>query len=113
LQIGLLSAVLIAVNNYRDLEEDRAVGKRTLVVRWGRPAMRKFIFAMTLIPAILVSLIGGGHCWLITALFLGGIFFFLERRFLARGGVSSKLLGLSALHLLLFVIAQNLCLLLT
>lgn len=35
LQIGLLATVLIAINNLRDLEQDRDVGKRTLAVRLG------------------------------------------------------------------------------
>ena len=34
-QIGLLSAVLISVNNFRDREEDAMTGKRTLAVRFG------------------------------------------------------------------------------
>ncbi len=34
-QIGLLSAVLISINNFRDREEDSGTGKRTLAVRWG------------------------------------------------------------------------------
>jgi len=34
-QVGLLSAVLISVNNFRDREEDAKVGKRTLAVRFG------------------------------------------------------------------------------
>jgi 1,4-dihydroxy-2-naphthoate octaprenyltransferase len=34
-QIGLLSAVLISVNNFRDCEGDALVGKRTLAVRLG------------------------------------------------------------------------------
>lgn len=34
-QIGLLSAVLISVNNFRDREEDAKVGKHTLAVRFG------------------------------------------------------------------------------
>ena len=34
-QIGLLSAVLISVNNFRDREGDALVGKRTLAVRFG------------------------------------------------------------------------------
>jgi 1,4-dihydroxy-2-naphthoate octaprenyltransferase len=34
-QIGLLSAVLISVNNLRDREEDASTGKRTLAVRFG------------------------------------------------------------------------------
>ena len=35
LQIGLLSAVLISINNFRDREEDATTGKRTLAVRFG------------------------------------------------------------------------------
>lgn len=34
-QIGLLSAVLISINNFRDREEDATTGKRTLAVRFG------------------------------------------------------------------------------
>jgi len=34
-QIGLLSAVLISINNLRDREEDSGTGKRTLAVRLG------------------------------------------------------------------------------
>lgn len=34
-QIGCLSTVLIAVNNLRDMEEDRGTGKRTLAARFG------------------------------------------------------------------------------
>jgi len=34
-QIGLLSAVLISVNNFRDRDGDALVGKRTLAVRFG------------------------------------------------------------------------------
>jgi 1,4-dihydroxy-2-naphthoate octaprenyltransferase len=35
IEVGLLSTSLIAINNYRDSEEDRKVGKNTLAVRWG------------------------------------------------------------------------------
>lgn len=34
-QVGLLSAVLISINNFRDREEDAGTGKRTLAVRLG------------------------------------------------------------------------------
>ncbi|MFT4176423.1 MAG: 1,4-dihydroxy-2-naphthoate octaprenyltransferase [Luteolibacter sp.] len=34
-QVGLLSAVLISINNLRDREEDAGTGKRTLAVRFG------------------------------------------------------------------------------
>lgn len=35
LQTGLLSAVLISINNFRDREEDSTTGKHTLAVRFG------------------------------------------------------------------------------
>ena len=34
-QVGLLSAVLISINNFRDRDEDSTTGKRTLAVRCG------------------------------------------------------------------------------
>jgi 1,4-dihydroxy-2-naphthoate octaprenyltransferase len=34
--VGLLTANILVVNNYRDMETDAAAGKRTLVVRFGR-----------------------------------------------------------------------------
>lgn len=37
--VGLLAANVLIVNNYRDMEDDMAVGKRTTVVIFGRKAM--------------------------------------------------------------------------
>ncbi|MCM1452533.1 MAG: 1,4-dihydroxy-2-naphthoate octaprenyltransferase [Clostridium sp.] len=36
ISIGLMGANVLIVNNYRDMEDDAAVGKRTLAVKWGR-----------------------------------------------------------------------------
>ncbi len=41
LQIGLLATVLIAINNLRDLDQDRLVSKKTLAVRLG-PRLGRF-----------------------------------------------------------------------
>lgn len=46
LQIGLLSTVLIAINNLRDVEEDARTGKRTLAVRLGKRFARREIHAL-------------------------------------------------------------------
>ena len=39
LAVGLLAANVLVVNNYRDMEDDAAVGKRTTVVIFGRKVM--------------------------------------------------------------------------
>ena len=36
LAVGLLAACVLVVNNYRDFDDDLAVGKRTLIVKLGR-----------------------------------------------------------------------------
>lgn len=112
LQIGLLSAVLIAINNFRDLKEDRAAGKNTIVVRFGRPVVRSLIVVMTLAPAILV-LGHGVEGWVPAALGVGFIFTMVNLIGLRKGEPSSALLGLAALHLILFVTVQHLVMALT
>lgn len=49
LQIGLLATVLIAINNLRDLDQDKLVGKRTLAVRLGpRKARLEVMFLVAI-----------------------------------------------------------------
>jgi 1,4-dihydroxy-2-naphthoate octaprenyltransferase len=51
--VGLLAANILLVNNYRDAETDARAGKRTLVVRMGRPFARAQ-FAASLAVALCV-----------------------------------------------------------
>ncbi len=48
LQIGMLSTVLIAINNLRDVDEDKKTGKRTLAVRLGKTFARWEIIGLML-----------------------------------------------------------------
>lgn len=54
--IGLLAANVLVVNNYRDMEDDAAVGKRTTVVIFGRKVMgyayllSGFVAMATMVP---------------------------------------------------------------
>lgn len=44
--VGIMAANVLVVNNYRDMEEDKAVGKNTTVVLFGRKTMsRVYLFS--------------------------------------------------------------------
>lgn len=56
--VGLLVTNILVVNNLRDIETDRAAGKRTLAVRIGRAGTRlQYILSVTV--ALLVPLVSG------------------------------------------------------
>jgi len=63
---GLLSVAILLVNNIRDRDEDRAAGKRTLVVRLGR-SFGVGLYACCVCTALLVPvalyLWDGSHPW--------------------------------------------------
>lgn len=46
--IGMLVTAILVANNVRDIDTDRATGKRTLAVRLGRPATRR-LFAVLML----------------------------------------------------------------
>ena len=53
LQVGFHATVLIAVNNLRDVDGDRVVNKKTLVVRFGKPFARYEIAFLSLAPFVM------------------------------------------------------------
>lgn len=106
LQIGCLSTVLIAVNNLRDVDEDRSTGKRTLAVRLGKTFARIEITLLILIAQ------GIGFYWWdagfmraftlpLTVLPLG-LFLLLRVWTVPPGPTYNHLLALAGAQLLLF-----------
>jgi len=106
LQIGLLSAVLISINNLRDREEDAGNNKRTLAVVLGEKPAKKIILLELFLPAVI-----GIYWYLIGA----SAFTFIPLVYLAfalplAGGVMTsapserynKFLALGGMQLLLF-----------
>lgn len=55
--VGLLATAILAVNNLRDLAGDRAAGKRTLAVRMGEPATRRYVAVLLTAPFLAAALI--------------------------------------------------------
>lgn len=68
---GFLATAILLVNNTRDIAEDRAAGKKTLVVRWGRNA-GVALYGVCVAGAaivVMVSAILAGIWWMLIALF--------------------------------------------
>ena len=105
LAVGLLAANVLIVNNYRDKEDDKAVGKNTTVVIWGRKAMGRWYLLSGFIAMVIMLPV-----WLtleyravaITTIYL--VLHIRNWQYLknARGSALNPLLGRTAATLLLF-----------
>jgi 1,4-dihydroxy-2-naphthoate octaprenyltransferase len=62
--VGLLTANILVVNNYRDAETDAAAGKRTLVVRFGRGAAQvQFVASLLFALAMPAAFVARGYSY--------------------------------------------------
>ena len=105
LAVGLLAANVLVVNNYRDMDDDKAVNKRTTVVIFGRCVMGccYLLWGMTAM-AIMYPVWMKLHLWAlpIIALYLTlhiRNWLYLRR---ATGAALNPLLGKTAITLLIF-----------
>ena len=110
LAIGCLSAVLISINNLRDLDEDRSNQKNTLAVQWGRVPALYLLQLMSAVPYLCVLALFPADArllYFLPAMLLGA---WVVRKVSATpaGGVYNKYLALSALQLILFAAAYTL-----
>lgn len=105
--IGLLAANVLVVNNYRDMEDDAAVGKRTTVVIFGRKAMSyAYLFSGIVAMAVMVPVWKMLPVW---TLVVPAIYIVLHVRTWnvirrSSGASLNPLLGRTAVNLLIFAL---------
>lgn len=105
--VGLLAANVLVVNNYRDMEDDAAVNKRTTVVIFGRKAMNwVYFFAGVLAMAIMYPVWNILPLWsvIIPAVYLIMHYVTWNKMRNAIGAEFNPLLGQTAFNLFLFAL---------
>ena len=107
LAIGLLASNVLVVNNYRDMEDDASVGKRTTVVIFGRKVMgvvyllSGFIGMSVMIPVWLGMPVWG---FVVPLIYLTLHIDTWHRLRQSTGAAINPLLGRTAINLLIFAL---------
>ncbi|MBT8037409.1 MAG: 1,4-dihydroxy-2-naphthoate octaprenyltransferase [Verrucomicrobiae bacterium] len=107
LATGCLSAVLISINNLRDVDEDRLHGKNTLAVKWGRARSLNLLLVMTAVAyvcGVVLFPLGAGLLYFLPALILGAVILRQVSQTLP-SPVYNRYLAMAALQLILFAVA--------
>ncbi len=107
--IGLMGANVLIVNNYRDADDDAAVGKHTLATRFGRKAMHRLYLANAVVASSLTLL---ASCQFIfaAAIYLTVAYFIWRRMKLPENPEQAylvalnPLLGMTACSMLIYAI---------
>lgn len=108
LAIGLLSANILIVNNYRDHDDDASVGKLTTAVVFGRNAVATAYLVNGFLAVLLTIglwLDAGKWCLVFPGLYLAGhisLWVYLRRH---QGHELNRALGLTAMLMLLLCVA--------
>jgi 1,4-dihydroxy-2-naphthoate octaprenyltransferase len=104
--VGALAAAILVVNNVRDLEGDRAAGKRTIAVALGRRGARAeylLLLSAAYITPVLLTFSGRARAWALLPLFTAPLALLEGRRVLEREdgpALNAALFGTARLHVL-------------
>ena len=109
LAIGLMSVNVLIVNNYRDADDDRAVGKKTTVVLLGRKIMSKVYLYNGIVAAVAVlPVLAAGEfivLWIIPLMVYVIMHVVVWYRLITlRGRLLNKVLGQTARNMLVFAL---------
>ena len=114
---GLVSDLLLMLNNYRDREQDKISGKRTLIVRFGEPAGRWAYLLLGIVAVALCSYYASNGylgATLLPLLFLIPLFFtWREMVRIFKGKELNIVLGKTARNIVLFGLLLSLGLILS
>jgi 1,4-dihydroxy-2-naphthoate octaprenyltransferase len=114
---GLVSDLLLMLNNYRDREQDKISGKRTLIVRFGEPAGRWAYLLLGIVAVALCSYYASNGylgATLLPLLFLIPHFFtWREMVRIFKGKELNIVLGKTARNIVLFGLLLSLGLILS
>lgn len=109
--IGLMGVNVLIVNNYRDMDEDSAVGKRTSVVILGRKAAAAIYLLDGYVAMALLFPVWSAVtwvAWIIPALYVV-LHTLIWRKLVALTGASlNPLLGMTAVNMLLLAVLMTL-----
>ena len=103
--VGLLAATVLIVNNYRDMEDDRAVNKNTTVVIFGRKVMAWcYLLAGLIAMVAMVPVWKVLRLWSLPIILVYFVLHFRNWQYLkkAQGAALNPLLGKTAATLLVF-----------
>jgi 1,4-dihydroxy-2-naphthoate octaprenyltransferase len=105
--VGMMAANVLIVNNYRDKEDDAAVGKRTTVVIFGRKVMGWAYLLSGILAAVVASAVFVAYDLMAlaaVATYLGLHFSTWRKLVSRRGSALNPILGETARNLLIFTL---------
>ncbi len=105
--LGLMGANVLIINNYRDCEEDRGVGKLTLAVCWGAASM-PWLYGFNMTAAAMLTLAASGDgcwAWVPTLIYVFPCIKIIREMGRRRGAQLTPLLGATALSMFAYSIA--------
>jgi 1,4-dihydroxy-2-naphthoate octaprenyltransferase len=105
--VGMMAANVLIVNNYRDKDDDEAVGKNTTVVIFGRKVMGRAYLLSGILAAVVASAVFVAYDLMAlaaVATYLGLHFSTWRKLVSRRGSALNPILGETARNLLIFTL---------
>lgn len=108
---GLVVDTLLIINNYRDADNDREVGKRTIVVMWGKKAAETIYISLPTVAIVTVLCIYGWSG--VNVILMFGVYYLYTgswnaMRQIGTGKALNKVLGMTARNIFLYGVLTTL-----